>query len=74
MPLNADHIIVGNDNNLLFFSGRAPGKPDDNEKVILKVGELLRARQARRSAPNSSSGAERSEAKWRDLLMQRPPP
>ena len=42
--IDADHIIVGNDNNLPFSSGRAIGKSDDNEMVILKVGELLRAK------------------------------
>jgi hypothetical protein len=42
--IDADHIIVGNDNNLPFSSGRTLGKSDDNEMVILKVGELLRAK------------------------------
>jgi len=42
--IDADHIIVGNDNNLPFSSGRAIGKSDDNELVILKVGELLKAK------------------------------
>ena len=37
-------MIVGNDNNLPFSSGRTLGKSDDNEMVILKVGELLRAK------------------------------
>jgi hypothetical protein len=39
-----DHIIVGNDNNLPFSSGRALGKCDDNEMILLKVSELLRAK------------------------------
>jgi hypothetical protein len=42
--IDADHIIVGNDNNLPFSSGRAIGKSDDNELIILKVGELLKAK------------------------------
>jgi hypothetical protein len=42
--IDSDRIIVGNDNNLPFSSGRALGKSDDNEMVILKVGELLRAK------------------------------
>jgi hypothetical protein len=42
--VDADHIIVGNDNNLPFSSGRALGKSDDNEMILLKVGELLRAK------------------------------
>ena len=41
---DADHIIVGNDNNLPFSSGRALGKADDNELILLCVPELLRAR------------------------------
>ena len=41
---DADHIIVGNDNNLPFSSGRALGKADDNELILLRVPELLRAR------------------------------
>jgi hypothetical protein len=42
--VDADHIIVGNDNNLPFSSGRAIGKSDDNEMILLRVGELLRAK------------------------------
>ena len=42
--VDADHIIVGNDNNLPFSSGRLPGKNDDNEMILLKVPELLRAK------------------------------
>lgn len=38
------HIIVGNDNNLPFSAGRAIDKADDNEFVILEVGELLKAK------------------------------
>jgi len=33
------HIIVGNDNNLPFSSSRDPNKADDNEFVLLEVGE-----------------------------------
>jgi hypothetical protein len=42
--VDADHIIAGNDNNLPFSSGRAIGKSDDNEMILLRVGELLRAK------------------------------
>ena len=42
--VDADHIIVGNDNNLPFSSGRALGKSDDNELILLRVPELLRAK------------------------------
>ncbi|PDT85245.1 esterase-like activity of phytase family protein [Sinorhizobium sp. BJ1] len=37
------HIIVGNDNNLPFSAGRALDKADDNEFVLLEVGEFLKA-------------------------------
>ena len=37
-------IIVGNDNNLPFSSGRALGKADDNELIVLRVPELLKAK------------------------------
>ncbi|WP_424933561.1 esterase-like activity of phytase family protein [Amaricoccus macauensis] len=37
------HIIVGNDNNFPFSSGRALGQRDDNEIILLKAEELLNA-------------------------------
>jgi hypothetical protein len=37
-------IMVGNDNNLPFSAGRFLHRPDDNEFILLKVGELLNAR------------------------------
>lgn len=37
------HIIVGNDNNLPFSAGRALDKADDNEFVLLEVGDFLAA-------------------------------
>lgn len=42
--VDGSHIVVGNDNNLPFSSSREPNKADDNELVLLEVGELLRAR------------------------------
>jgi len=42
--VDSTHIIVGNDNNLPFSSGRTLGKADDNEFVILEVGEFLAAK------------------------------
>jgi hypothetical protein len=42
--VDADHIIVGNDNNLPFSSSRDPNKADDNELILLRVPEFLRAR------------------------------
>ena len=38
------HIVVGNDNNLPFSSSREPNQADDNELVLLEVGDFLRAR------------------------------
>ena len=42
--VDATHIVVGNDNNLPFSSSRLPNKADDNEMVLLEVGEFLRAK------------------------------
>ncbi len=38
------HIIVGNDNNLPFSTSRDPNKADDNEFVLLRVEEFLKAK------------------------------
>lgn len=38
------HIVVGNDNNLPFSAGRALDRPDDNEFVLLEVGDFLAAK------------------------------
>lgn len=42
--VDGDRIIVGNDNNLPFSSGRALGKVDDNELILLKVTDLLQTK------------------------------
>ncbi|MFZ5732955.1 MAG: esterase-like activity of phytase family protein [Pseudomonadota bacterium] len=42
--VDAAHIIVGNDNNLPYSSSREPNKADDNEFVLLKVEEFLKAK------------------------------
>ncbi|WP_026435575.1 esterase-like activity of phytase family protein [Acidovorax sp. JHL-9] len=42
--VDSTHIVVGNDNNLPFSSSREPNQADDNELVLLEVGELLRAK------------------------------
>lgn len=42
--VDADHIIVANDNNLPFSAGRRLVQADDNEFILLRVPELLRAR------------------------------
>ncbi len=36
------HIIVGNDNNLPFSTGRTIGKADNNELIVLYIGDMLR--------------------------------
>lgn len=42
--VDADHIVVVNDNNLPYSTGRTIGKADGDEMALLSVGELLRAR------------------------------
>ena len=42
--VDATHIVVGNDNNLPFSAGRELNKADDNEFVLLEVGEFLSAK------------------------------
>ncbi|NMJ41925.1 esterase-like activity of phytase family protein [Roseomonas sp. JC162] len=42
--VDADHIIVGNDNNLPFSAGRHLLRADSNEMILLRVPEFLRAR------------------------------
>ncbi|ARQ00626.1 esterase-like activity of phytase family protein [Pseudorhodoplanes sinuspersici] len=42
--VDAEHIVVGNDNNLPFSSSRAPNTVDDNEFVLLKVTDFLKAK------------------------------
>jgi hypothetical protein len=42
--VDAEHIVVGNDNNLPFSAGRSLDKADDNEVILLRVPELLGAR------------------------------
>ena len=42
--VDAEHIVVGNDNDLPYSSSREPNKQDDNELILLKVPELLQAK------------------------------
>jgi len=42
--VDAEHIIVGNDNNLPFSAGRHLTRADDNEFILLRVPELLQAK------------------------------
>ena len=41
--VDARHIVVSNDNNLPFSSSREPNKADDNNLILLKVAEFLKA-------------------------------
>ncbi len=40
--VDEEHIIVGNDNNLPFSTGRAIGQADNNEWILLHVGDMLK--------------------------------
>ncbi len=42
--VDGEHIVVANDNNLPYSAGRKPNLQDDNEFILLRVPELLRAR------------------------------
>jgi len=44
MTVDATHIMVGNDNNLPYSSGRALDKPSDNEMLLLEVADFLAAK------------------------------
>ena len=42
--VDATHIVLVNDNNFPFSSGRAIGQPDDNELTLLDIMALVAAR------------------------------
>jgi hypothetical protein len=42
--VDADHIIVANDNNFPYSAARGPNTQDHNEFILLKVTEFLRAK------------------------------
>ena len=42
--VDPQHIIIGNDNNLPFSSSRQPNRVDDNELILLNVGDFLQSR------------------------------
>ncbi|MDR7308801.1 esterase-like activity of phytase family protein [Rhodoferax saidenbachensis] len=42
--VDATHIVVVNDNNFPFSSGRTLGKPDDNELTLLDIQALVEAK------------------------------
>ncbi|MBC7800984.1 MAG: esterase-like activity of phytase family protein [Gemmatimonadaceae bacterium] len=41
IPIDAQTILVANDNNYPFSTGRTPGVPDDNEIVLIRLDEPL---------------------------------
>lgn len=63
LVLDASTILVANDNNYPFSSGRRPGRPDDNEIVRLRLKAPLHAAGAATVAtapvPSSPSTAAR---------------
>jgi len=40
LPLDAERLLVINDNNYPFSAGRNPARPDDTELVIIRTGSL----------------------------------
>ena len=41
IPIDAQTILVGNDNNYPFSAGRTPGVPDDNELALIRLDQPL---------------------------------
>jgi hypothetical protein len=41
--VDAEHIVVVNDNNFPYSSGRSIGQPDHNEITLLNIKSLLQA-------------------------------
>ncbi|WP_119396247.1 esterase-like activity of phytase family protein [Salinibius halmophilus] len=41
--IDENHIVVANDNNFPFSVGRQQGRVDDNEFIVLEVGDFLKA-------------------------------
>lgn len=40
--LSGDTLVIANDNNFPFSSGRTPGRPDDDELITVRLGNSLR--------------------------------
>jgi hypothetical protein len=40
LPLDAERLLVVNDNNYPFSAGRNPSLPDDNEFIVVRTGAL----------------------------------
>ena len=42
--VDTQHIVLVNDNNFPYSSGRTLGKPDDNELTLLNIKSLVDAK------------------------------
>jgi hypothetical protein len=42
--VDANHIVLVNDNNFPYSSGRTLGQPDDNELTLLNIRALVDAK------------------------------
>src|SRR5262249_19602687 len=40
LPLDGTHLLIANDNNYPFSTGRNPNQPDNNEIIIVRVDAL----------------------------------
>jgi hypothetical protein len=50
-------LLIVNDNNYPFSTGRRPGTPDDTELVLLRLGERLHATAGSPGLPRTGDGA-----------------
>lgn len=70
--MDAEHIVVLNDNNLGASAAREFGKNEPNEMIVLRVPELLRAR-LRRTAAGRADAMRRSARPGPGWKSARPP-
>lgn len=47
LPIDANTLLVINDNNYPFSVGRTPGKPDDSEFILIKLDQPLNLARSR---------------------------
>ena len=43
LPVDGQTLLVTNDNNYPFSSGRTPGRADDNEFILIRLDQPLQA-------------------------------
>ena len=58
MPIGAQRLLVLNDNNYPFSSGRTVGEPDDNEMIVIRLDRPL----AQYAQPRNVGGGEGASA------------